>query len=97
VPIYEYACQSCHQTLEIRQKFSDTPLTICPACGGSLEKLLSAPALVFKGAGWYCNEFPSADRKKGLEAEKVAATSTSPAACPTKGGNGTCGGGSCKS
>lgn len=97
VPIYEYSCQGCHQALEIRQKFSDEPLTICPACGGTLEKLLSTPALVFKGAGWYCNEFPSADRKKGLEKEKAAAT-TVPAAtsCSSKGGNGSCGNGSCK-
>lgn len=97
MPIYEYSCQSCHQALEIRQKFSDEPLTICPACGGKLEKLISSPALVFKGAGWYCNEFPTKDRKQGLEKEKASATAAPVAAtCPTKGGNGSCGGGSCK-
>ncbi len=93
MPIYEYACETCHKTLEIKQNFSDAPLTICPSCGGALEKLISPPALVFKGAGWYCNEFPTKDRKKGLEREKPA---TAAPTCPTNGGNGTCGSGSCK-
>jgi putative FmdB family regulatory protein len=57
VPLYEYQCKSCHTTLERIQKFSDPPLTVCPHCGGELEQLLSAPAVQFKGAGWYVTDY----------------------------------------
>jgi putative FmdB family regulatory protein len=57
VPLYEYQCKSCHTTLERIQKFSDPPLTTCPHCGGELEQLLSAPAVQFKGAGWYVTDY----------------------------------------
>jgi putative FmdB family regulatory protein len=55
MPLYEYQCQNCGRTLEKRQKFSDPELTECPHCGGRLEKLLSAPAVQFKGGGWYAD------------------------------------------
>jgi len=57
VPLYEYQCKSCHTTTERIQKFSDPPLTTCPHCGGELEQLLSAPAVQFKGAGWYVTDY----------------------------------------
>ena len=57
MPLYEYQCKSCHTTLERIQKFSDPPLTVCPHCGGELEQLLSAPAVQFKGAGWYVTDY----------------------------------------
>jgi putative FmdB family regulatory protein len=57
VPLYEYQCNSCHTVTERIQKFSDPPLTICPHCGGELEQLLSAPAVRFKGAGWYVTDY----------------------------------------
>ena len=57
MPLYEYQCKSCHSLTERIQKFSDPPLTICPHCGGELEQLISAPALQFKGAGWYVNDY----------------------------------------
>jgi len=57
VPLYEYQCKSCHTTTERIQKFSDPPLTVCPHCGGELEQLLSAPAVQFKGAGWYVTDY----------------------------------------
>lgn len=57
MPLYEYQCKSCHTTTERIQKFSDPPLTVCPHCGGELEQLLSAPALQFKGAGWYVTDY----------------------------------------
>ena len=57
MPLYEYQCKSCHTLTERIQKFSDPPLTVCPHCGGELEQLLSAPALQFKGAGWYVNDY----------------------------------------
>ena len=52
MPLYEYECRKCGKTLEKIQKFSDKPLTKCPDCGGRLERLISAPAIQFKGTGW---------------------------------------------
>jgi putative FmdB family regulatory protein len=57
MPIYEYQCQNCHRSLEKRQKFSDPELTECPHCGGRLEKQISAPAVQFKGGGWYADGY----------------------------------------
>ena len=57
MPLYEYQCKSCHTLTERIQKFSDPPLTTCPHCGGELEQLLSAPAVQFKGAGWYVTDY----------------------------------------
>lgn len=67
MPLYEYQCKSCHTLTERIQKFSDPPLTICPHCGGELEQLLSAPAVQFKGAGWYVTDYA---RKGGSGAGK---------------------------
>jgi putative FmdB family regulatory protein len=66
VPLYEYQCKSCHTLMERIQKFSDPPLTTCPHCGGELEQLLSAPAVQFKGAGWYVTDYA----RKGGESSK---------------------------
>jgi putative FmdB family regulatory protein len=56
VPTYEYACAECGERLEAVQKFTDDPLTVCPACGGKLRKLFSAVGIVFKGSGFYRND-----------------------------------------
>lgn len=53
MPTYEYACAECGERLEAVQKFTDDPLTVCPACGGRLRKLFSAVGIVFKGSGFY--------------------------------------------
>jgi putative FmdB family regulatory protein len=53
MPKYEYACKSCGERLEVRQSFTDAALTECPACGGPLRKVFSAPAITFKGSGFY--------------------------------------------
>jgi len=53
VPTYEYACAECGERLEAVQKFSDDPLTVCPACGGRLRKVFSPVGIVFKGSGFY--------------------------------------------
>ena len=61
LPLYEYQCPE-HGTFEKMQKFSDPPLTACPTCGAPVEKLLSAPAIQFKGTGWYITDYA---RKSG--------------------------------
>lgn len=63
MPLYEYQCQACHRHVEKIQKFSDAPLTVCPHCGGALERTLTAPAVQFKGSGWYKDLYSSAKPK----------------------------------
>ncbi len=57
MPIYEYKCEGCGETFELIQKFSDAPLTTHEKCGGPVHRLLSAPALQFKGSGWYITDY----------------------------------------
>jgi len=57
MPLYDYRCHKCGQTFEVRQKFSDDELTVHDDCGGELEKLISAPAIQFKGTGWYVTDY----------------------------------------
>jgi putative FmdB family regulatory protein len=57
MPLYEYHCDTCGHRFEAIQKFSDAPLDTCPKCGAALRKLQSAPAIQFKGAGWYITDY----------------------------------------
>lgn len=57
MPLYDYRCQKCGETFEVIQKFSDAPLTVHEGCGGEVRRLLSAPALQFKGSGWYVTDY----------------------------------------
>ena len=61
MPNYEYLCKKCGHRFEQIRKFSDKHLKKCPECGGVLEQVISAPAVQFKGSGWYVNDYP----KKG--------------------------------
>ena len=63
MPLYEYECTQCHQRTEKIQKFSDPEITICPHCGGHLERVLSAPAVSFKGGGWFADGYGNAKPK----------------------------------
>src|SRR5262245_31826391 len=56
LPLYEYECPE-HGRFEVMQKCSDAPLTQCPRCGRPVQKLLSAPAIQFKGSGWYVTDY----------------------------------------
>jgi putative FmdB family regulatory protein len=57
MPIYEYVCAKCGKQLEILQKFSDKPKTVCPVCKGELKKLISNSSFVLKGSGWYATDY----------------------------------------
>ncbi|HAK56765.1 MAG: zinc ribbon domain-containing protein [Vicinamibacterales bacterium] len=57
MPLYEYECGDCGERFERIQGFSDPPEKVCPACGGTVEKLLSSPAIQFKGTGWYVTDY----------------------------------------
>ena len=56
LPLYEYQCPT-DGVFELVRKFSDPPLVACPTCGGPIEKLVSAPAIQFKGSGWYITDY----------------------------------------
>src|SRR5271155_4819419 len=60
MPLYEYKCTACQKLVEKIQKFSDPEITVCPHCGGALERVVSAPAIAFKGGGWYADGYASA-------------------------------------
>jgi putative FmdB family regulatory protein len=57
MPLYEYRCSSCGELTEALQHIGDAPLSECPHCGGTLERITSAPALHFKGSGWYVTDY----------------------------------------
>ncbi|MFW6129488.1 MAG: FmdB family zinc ribbon protein [Candidatus Aminicenantaceae bacterium] len=57
MPIYEYKCPKCNKTFEMLQKANDLPLKKCPECGGKLKKIISPPAIQFKGSGWYITDY----------------------------------------
>jgi putative FmdB family regulatory protein len=57
MPLYEYECDVCAHRFERIQKFSDPLVDICPSCGGHVRKLLSSPAIQFKGTGFYINDY----------------------------------------
>ncbi len=73
MPLYEYQCKKCHSLTERIQKFSDEPLKVCPHCGGELEKLISAPAVQFKGTGWYVTDYA---KKSSGESSKSGSSSS---------------------
>jgi putative FmdB family regulatory protein len=62
MPLYEYQCDACSHRFEVIQKFSDSPIETCPKCGGEVKKLLSSPAVHFKGAGWYVTDYAKAGK-----------------------------------
>ena len=64
MPLYEYACQKCGERVEIIQKLSDPPYSICPKCGGDMKKLISSPAIQFKGSGFYKTDYASGSSSK---------------------------------
>ena len=57
MPLYEYQCDKCEHRFELIQKFSDAPVSNCPKCDGAVTKLLSSPAIQFKGTGWYITDY----------------------------------------
>ena len=74
MPLYEYQCDACGQRFEKIQKFSDPPMETCALCGkGPVRKLMSSPAIQFKGSGWYITDYA----KKGSDKAAEGSTSTS--------------------
>lgn len=68
MPIYEYLCTKCNDRTEVIQKFTDPPYAVCDKCGGDVRKLMSAPAIQFKGSGFYKTDYASAASKAETKA-----------------------------
>lgn len=76
MPIYEYECRKCKAHIEAFQKVSDKPLTKCRNCGGKLEKKVSAPAIQFKGSGWYVTDYAKTTKSDKTESDSATETKT---------------------
>jgi putative FmdB family regulatory protein len=88
MPLYEYECRQCHKHTEKIQKFSDAEITTCPYCGGPLERVISAPAISFKGGGWfkdgYGNAKPAATGSEGKSDSDSKGSSSGDSSASTK-------------
>jgi putative FmdB family regulatory protein len=86
VPLYEYECDACGRRFEVIQKFSDPPLEVCKHCGkGPVRKLLSSPAIQFKGSGWYITDY--AQKGKSDSSSSTPAGKTGDTAKSDSGGD----------
>lgn len=72
MPIYEYECRKCGHRFERIQKFSDRRVRTCPECKGRVERLVHAPAIQFKGSGWYVTDYSDAGKAKAEAGKKEA-------------------------
>src|SRR4051794_37085947 len=72
MPLYEYACEACGHKFEKIQKFSDPLESQCPKCGGAVRKLMSSPAIQFKGSGFYITDYAKKDHVASAKADKAA-------------------------
>jgi putative FmdB family regulatory protein len=75
VPLYEYECTKCHKRTEKIENVAGPHLKKCPHCGGKVEPVLSAPAIQFKGAGWYVTDY--AGKKTSSDSESKPAVDSS--------------------
>ena len=76
MPTYQYVCTECGEPLEVVQKFSDDPLTVCPACQGRLRKVFSPVGVVFKGSGFYKTDSRSSSSSASKSESKSSDTKT---------------------
>ena len=84
MPLYEYECDACAHRFEVIQKFSDAPVETCEKCGGRVRKLLSSPAIQFKGSGWYITDYARASKSESGGSDKSAKSETSAASSESK-------------
>jgi len=86
MPLYDYRCHKCGETFEVRQKFSDEPLQTHEGCGGEVERLISVPALQFKGTGWYVTDYArgGGSSSSGNGSSTTSSSSSTPAKTETK-------------
>ena len=94
MPIYEYLCHDCSYKFELKQSIKDDPVATCSKCGKSVSRIISSPAIMFKGTGWYVTDYsdkmkPPTENAKDTssgaktEAKATASEAAAPAASPT--------------
>jgi putative FmdB family regulatory protein len=83
MPLYEYLCEACGHRFETIRKFSDPPIEVCPKCGGTVNKLQSAPAFHLKGSGWYITDYARKDAP-GEKGDTPSAPASENAPAPAK-------------
>jgi putative FmdB family regulatory protein len=83
MPLYEYECTQCKLHTEKIQKFSDPEITQCPHCGGLLERVVSAPAISFKGGGWFADGYGNAKPKSSGDSATSSANPSSASSSPS--------------
>lgn len=83
MPLYEYRCSSCGEIVEVLQRSGDPPPSECTRCGGAMLKVISAPAIQFKGSGWYVTDYARAGKKDPEAASPAASEPAKPAADST--------------
>jgi putative FmdB family regulatory protein len=83
MPLYEYECTACHRRTEKIQKFSDPELTVCPHCGGKLERTITAAAVSFKGGGWFKDGYGSVKPSAGSDTASAPSTESAPSTTDT--------------
>ncbi|MBI4366322.1 MAG: zinc ribbon domain-containing protein [Deltaproteobacteria bacterium] len=94
MPMYEYVCSQCNQHTEIIQKFSDTPLSHCPSCGGPMSRLISPSGFILKGGGWYKDGYSNTaktagktdSKEGGAICERTGKAADAGCACASQGG-----------
>lgn len=89
MPVYEYQCKACGRDFEYQQRMSDPDKTVCEACGGALDRLISRTAFSLKGGGWYKDLYASPKPEGGKS--ETAAKSDAPAASSDSSSSGTSG------
>lgn len=76
MPTYQYQCRDCGHAFEQFQKFSDDPLTDCPSCEGSVQRVIQNVGVVFKGSGWYITDSRKSSGSNGSSDSKTTAESS---------------------
>ena len=77
VPLYEYECLECSHRFEMLQKVADAPLKVCVKCEGKVERLLSSPAIQFKGTGWYVTDYARKSETPSTQGSEKSSEKTS--------------------
>ncbi|HYO81276.1 MAG TPA: FmdB family zinc ribbon protein [Bryobacteraceae bacterium] len=94
MPLYEYKCKQCGKQIEVMQRFSDEPLKVHEDCGGEMERLLSAPALQFKGSGWYITDYArsgnggAGNKKSETKSDNSGSSSSTTPSTPSSSSSG---------
>lgn len=76
MPAYDYQCDSCLRTFEVRQRITEPALTTCEVCGGHIRRLLAPAPFILKGGGWYVTDYPSESRKQAQKSESSSSSTS---------------------